>query len=989
MADLARAPLRAGLLAALLVAAGILPASAQESAASKKSPSTLNDFGGVGLLQTRTARMRDDGDFSIGLSSIDAYTRLSLTWQIMPWMEATFRYTDVQNRQFGEGGRLTASTQSYKDRGADLKFLLVEEDKHFPAVAVGVQDGLGTGLFSSEYIVASRRYYDLDFSVGLGWGYMANNGSLNNPVARLNDQFKIRQGGGPQGGTATFGNYFRGKKLALFGGVEYFTPYEGLSLKLEYDSNDYQSEPLTNRFGRDAAFNFGIVYQPYPWFDGSLAFERGNTLMARATLRTNLVDPGSVPKTDPPPQALRPRAAIADEYGLPPPQVFEAAPRWIGRESSVMNALLDLMEDWQIAPDDVAILDDALTITVPTDADRADVEVLRSAARTLAGPMPIAIRSAQDRRVAPVGVDRMFEALEGVGMRPVGFDIAGGIASVNVESNQVVPLVALQRAARQALESMPVPVDRLSIVGIEGGVRVARISIDRSELGRRNSVDRMFDDIEALGFEVEALDLEEETATLVVSAPAESDLPARRLAAIVADEGPQSVRRVTVVASRAGTVQTRMTLRRRPNASWDIESGDHLPRLPYPLEPEQRKAIAARIFAELRRDGFVPMAIDITESTATLYVQPRRYPQPARNIGRAVRVVANHVPPSVEEITIVTQASGMEIGRTSVMRSDFEAAQAGRSSTDEILVHARVQSTVGQMPSDITRDPDAYPGLNWALSPRIRQHIGGANQFYLYQLWMALDAEYDIAPGFNLATTVGANVVNNFDKLDVKSDSRLPHVRSDIAHYLRQGENNIVRLQGNHFSVLGSDVFMRLSAGIFEEMFGGFGGEVLYRPVDQRWAVGANLHRAYQRDFDQLLTFRDYRVTTGHLNLYYKFPWHDIAGSVSVGQYLAGDRGVTYRLSRRFDSGFEVGIWTTFTNVSSAEFGEGSFDKGFYVRIPFDVFSGTSSRAQGYFGFSPLTRDGGQMLNVGPALYPLTDEGTADRVHRSWHRLLD
>ena len=51
--------------------------------------------------------------------------------------------------------------------------------------------------------------------------------------------------------------------------------------------------------------------------------------------------------------------------------------------------------------------------------------------------------------------------------------------------------------------------------------------------------------------------------------------------------------------------------------------------------------------------------------------------------------------------------------------------------------------------------------------------------------------------------------------------------------------------------------------------------------------------------------------------------------SLLVGKYLAGDKGATFDISRRFNSGFTLGIFASKTNLSAEEFGEGSFDKGF------------------------------------------------------------
>ncbi len=58
-----------------------------------------------------------------------------------------------------------------------------------------------------------------------------------------------------------------------------------------------------------------------------------------------------------------------------------------------------------------------------------------------------------------------------------------------------------------------------------------------------------------------------------------------------------------------------------------------------------------------------------------------------------------------------------------------------------------------------------------------------------------------------------------------------------------------------------------------------------------------------------------------------------------------------------------MGAFATKTNVSAAEFGEGSFDKGIYLNIPFDTFLPRSSFDVANFLYHPLTRDGGAILS--------------------------
>jgi hypothetical protein len=76
---------------------------------------------------------------------------------------------------------------------------------------------------------------------------------------------------------------------------------------------------------------------------------------------------------------------------------------------------------------------------------------------------------------------------------------------------------------------------------------------------------------------------------------------------------------------------------------------------------------------------------------------------------------------------------------------------------------------------------------------------------------------------------------------------------------------------------------------------------------------------------------------------------------MSFGEYLAGDVGTTIELSRTFKNGAKFGVFATFTDVSSKEFGEGSFDKGIFFNIP--VITNFAS-----YTWRPLTKDPGAKL---------------------------
>ena len=94
----------------------------------------------------------------------------------------------------------------------------------------------------------------------------------------------------------------------------------------------------------------------------------------------------------------------------------------------------------------------------------------------------------------------------------------------------------------------------------------------------------------------------------------------------------------------------------------------------------------------------------------------------------------------------------------------------------------------------------------------------------------------------------------------------------------------------------------------------------------------------------------------------YKFIPFDT--KISYGEYLAGDVGSTIQLSRSFRNGVEFGIFASFTDVTSKQYGEGSFDKGIYFNIPI---------VGNFINYSwrPLTKDPGAKLTRKNNLYDL------------------
>ncbi|HYD30616.1 MAG TPA: YjbH domain-containing protein, partial [Azospirillaceae bacterium] len=289
--------------AGLVLAAGVLATAIFPPAAcGGELGSSRNDYGGIGLIQTPTARVAPEGTVTAGATEVGRHTHLYVSAQPFSGLEITARQT-AKTHILGFIERL--------DGGIDVKLRLRREDENGPEVAIGARGLVGTGALAGEYLVLNRRVWNADLSLGLGWGRLAGDGDLPNPAGWLDDRFVAPRNALVNGP----GTWFTGRKVGLFGGIEvHATTIENLSVKMEASADHLQGEdpdPHPN-----TPFNLAVVWRPWPWLDLSAGLEQGKWWMLRAVASTDL---GSLPAPKPaPPRPVGPRPA-------PPPRSPEAA----------------------------------------------------------------------------------------------------------------------------------------------------------------------------------------------------------------------------------------------------------------------------------------------------------------------------------------------------------------------------------------------------------------------------------------------------------------------------------------------------------------------------------------------------------------------------------------------------------------------------------------------------------------------------------------
>ncbi len=768
----------------------------------------------------RNARFAEDGSLSVGGHYTSERTRLFATWQATPWLETTLSYTDEKF----PGGDL--------DRSLDMKIRLMEEANFWPALAIGFQDMLGAGKYSAEYIVASKRYNDFDFTFGLGWGILSTRGGFYNMFRVLGNGFDRRETDADDG-SISLDNYFAGKNMSIFAGVQYQTPLDGLSLKMEYSSLDTDNIPQFTGLKDSSPFNFGLNYSPAPWIDLALGYDYGDRVTFRLVLKTNL-------------------------------HTFRLSDRVVGRKPVPIH--------------------------------------VRAGKRDLPGPET-------DLREA-LKNDKTFERLQALGFR---------VAAVSHKEGSYE--FELIREKRQSGDNM-------------------------TALG---AVLMTYTDV---------------TLIFAGEAGGEQYLHGRRR-----DE----IGRTAVSLFKKSEVYL------REQASRNL------------TDAVQNRQLAEAALETLEENDLLPISVHIGEYRAEVHKQAGPYAELPRNAGRTARVLTTTMPDQIEVFDIVAEDRGLEVSRLSLMRREFEKAADYQGSPEEVLSTAEINGVVPLSGNEETVSARAASGdFEWDILPEAVTHFGSiSNDKFKADLYALLAARYTIAQGIDVSAELRQKIIGNLDDISQRANDNIPAIRSDIGLYADTDTPTLNRAQLNYIKNPLPDLYTRITAGLFESMYGGLGAEVLYKKRDRSWAVGAEINWAKQRDYKQLFEFRDYDAVTGHVSLYHENRRFNLSTVIRAGRYLAGDWGATFDISRRLDNGIRIGVFATVTDMSSEDFGDGSFDKGVYMKIPFGLFWYKPSRHDLDLEFRALGRDGGQRLDHRTGLYDILADGERHRLEQDWKHVLD
>ena len=306
-------PLTRRLLAtALPTAVALVPAGA--GLADPMIGTVTNRYGLPGAIDTPSAEMTPDATLGAVLGYSALGNTAGLSFQILPRVTGVLRYGKFDSTEEDRG--------YVRDRSFDIRVSLLDESLGGwrPAVAVGLQDAIGTGFYASEYVVATKTLSPrLRVSAGLGWGRLASSGGIG---SLIDDR------GAPddeEGGTLNTDQWFRGE-AAPFLNIQWKAT-DKLTLLAEYSGDDYacetgdadscprdvwlsDEEPLSTNINVGLSYQAGQNYQIGAYVLGGKHFG----IQASMTLNPRQAPFPSGLEKGPAPVRLRP-AVAADPDG--------------------------------------------------------------------------------------------------------------------------------------------------------------------------------------------------------------------------------------------------------------------------------------------------------------------------------------------------------------------------------------------------------------------------------------------------------------------------------------------------------------------------------------------------------------------------------------------------------------------------------------------------------------------------------------------------
>jgi membrane-associated phospholipid phosphatase len=426
-------------------------------------------------------------------------------------------------------------------------------------------------------------------------------------------------------------------------------------------------------------------------------------------------------------------------------------------------------------------------------------------------------------------------------------------------------------------------------------------------------------------------------------------------------------------------------------------------------EWQQNGRHGAELVQALVKQDFKNVRVEFEDSALKLTLTNSRISNMGRAIGRAARTALAFVPDKTRRIQITYTKLEQPIATYEFVDlqslTDYLTGLIDRETflqtvtvryaqpydnirSDQADLLAAVGDQEGKLAVHVGRDGEMVEVASedreanrFKVQPKVSFFFNDPSGALRYELWAAINYDRRLGEGLYLNSDLKLTALEDVSAVTQPSNSLLPHVRTDIADYKRGGRFKLNRLMLNKYMTPAERVYARLSGGLYEEMYRGVGGQMLYLPKDSRWAADVNVDALQQRGFKGWLDKRDYHTVSGFASLHYKLPY-DVTATARAGHFLAKDNGVRLEFKRRFPSGVELGAWyakTSAKDITNPGTPSNPYnDKGVFLSVPLNIMLPFDSQNTASVALSPWTRDVGQMVASPGDLYDMVEQPRRD-----------
>lgn len=418
---------------------------------------------------------------------------------------------------------------------------------------------------------------------------------------------------------------------------------------------------------------------------------------------------------------------------------------------------------------------------------------------------------------------------------------------------------------------------------------------------------------------------------------------------------------------------------------WPLKASksDPLPAYP-PLRPANGDS--SKIISDASADGQRLRVLNEADTQIHMALSLENHASAPAQMKRALHYFGRNAPTHIGTFKVTPRFAGLQGASISFIRNDLEQAYAHqRGSAEEIWQSTEFDRSLTEIP---------FKGLNksglWPEKIILEQQVSLSEEDHgiLSRTSLILEEQRELIGSLATGAALRFDLSNNLDDLNTLRPRSILPVRSDIDAFA-QRTISLDRFYLSYLKTIKPDLHMNITGGYLEEQYAGLGGEILYRPFDRNWAVGAEAWQVFKRDpyttLNQGLTIDS--LLTGHVNAWYKLPKSpEITLNARFGRYLAEDIGGSIGITHRFKNGAKLEGHVTLTDMTDLDIygGNTNLHHGVKLSLPIGSLDYIPRNSQIDLIAAPFGRDAGQALDKPIDLYDMTDMFSLQHMSMNW-----